>query len=72
MIGTARPKTYLMYQIATFSKDATCYINCYPQQKWEYSFTARGDKVRLERNNVTLIIPTDDFMKHWKTKQIGE
>ena len=63
-MAKARPKTYIMYRIATFDGRAQCYIHCYPQQKWHYSFN--GNKAELTYKNIDLCIPKEDFEKHWK------
>lgn len=63
-MNKARPKSYILYQIVTFSGDARCYIHCYPQQKWEYAMKG-NNQVELTRKEISLIIPKEEFAKHW-------
>ena len=63
-MNRARPKTFIIYTIKTFSGDAECWISCFPQQKWEYE--VKNNKVTLRRKGIALTIPKDDFEKHWK------
>ena len=44
----ARPKTYIMYRIATFLGDAEALISCYPQQKWDVN-EKDGKHIKLSR-----------------------
>ena len=63
----ARPKTYVMYRIAAFGNKAECYIHCYPQQVWDCERSPFNvNAVKLSRKNITIIIPKEDFEKHWK------
>lgn len=63
-MSKARPKLSIIYKIATFDGKAKCYINCNPQQRWEYS--VKENKVTLDRKGVTLVIPKEDFYKDWE------
>ena len=63
-MNKARVKTVCVYNIKTFTGKAECWLSCYPQQKWEYE--VKGDKVWLDRKGITLIIPKEEFEKHWK------
>lgn len=70
-MSKARTNTYIMYRITSSCGMAQCYINCYPQQRWEYKVEFKADgkltgKVILSRKGMTLVIPKDDFEKHWK------
>lgn len=60
----AKIKHYTLYRIATFNEKAVCYIDCYPQQKWEYY--VRDDGVLLKRKGISLILPKEDFEERWK------
>ena len=53
-----------MYRIATFDGKAKCLIDCFPQQKWKCGISDKT--VTLERKGTTLMIPKEDFEKHWK------
>ena len=66
-MNKARPKSFVIYSIKTFSGDAECWISCYPQQRWEYE--VKENKVTLRRKGITLIIPKVDFEKRWKVVQ---
>lgn len=59
-----RPRTYLMYCVKSFSGWASCYIQCYPQQRWEADVAGRY--VALSRKGVSITIPRYDFESHWK------
>ena len=63
-MSKVRPKTFCMYNIKTFLRDAECWISCSPQQRWECEI--KGDKVTLERKGISLTIPKEDFDKHWR------
>ena len=63
-MNKARPKSFVIYSIKTFSGDAECWISCYPQQRWEYE--VKENKVTLRRKGIALIIPKVDFEEHWK------
>ena len=69
-MGKVRVKTFLIYTLKTFLGDAECWISCYPQQKWEYR--VKGDKVTLDRKNISLTIPKTDFEKHWRVVEQNE
>lgn len=56
----ARPATTVIYNFA----DWKCVISCYPQQRW--AMTDKGNTVKLERKNITMELPKDDFEKYWK------
>lgn len=63
----ARPKTYVMYRIATFDGKAECYIHCHPQQKWDcVGFSEDKKGIELSRNNISMVLPREDFEEHWK------
>lgn len=67
MMHKARPRTFVTYRIATFDGKAECYINCYPQQKWEcVRFSNDKKGIVLSWKNISLTIPKEDFEKHWK------
>lgn len=57
-------KKHIVYRLATCLGEAECHIYCVPRQKWDAEFNS--ENVRLSRKNVTLVIPKDDFEKHWK------
>lgn len=57
----ARPRSVVMYMFG--GTLYPCYINCYPQQKWDYVY--KGDKVELRYKNMAITITTDDFKGHW-------
>lgn len=59
----ARVKSHVLYRISSFLGDAKVYIDCWPQQRWEYS-TEKG-LVRLERKGLVLYLPKEDFEKRW-------
>ncbi|MGN0352403.1 MAG: hypothetical protein ACI4ES_12190 [Roseburia sp.] len=63
-MSKARVKSCIIYRIATFDGQAECYIDCYPQQRFEYR--VNGDRVTLDRKGISLVIPKEDFDKHWK------
>lgn len=63
-MAKARPKTYTMITISNFTGEAKCYIHCYPQQKWDYSFN--GDKAEMHYKNLDLSIPKTDFEKYFR------
>lgn len=63
-MSKARPKSFVMYRIATFDRQAECYISCYPQQKWECYID--GNKVTLSKKGISFSIPKEDFEKQWK------
>lgn len=63
-MSKARPKIFCIYTIKTFSGDAECWIYCYPQQKWICEI--KGDKVTLNRKNVSFTIPKTNFERQWK------
>jgi len=63
-MSKARTKTFCIYTLRTFLGEAECWITCYPQQKWEYEI--KGEKVELNRKGISLIIPKNEFEKHWK------
>lgn len=66
-MAKARPKTFVTYTVATFTGDAEVWINCFPQQIWEYR--ERNGKVTVSRKNISLTIPKEEFEKHWKVME---
>ena len=61
----ARPREFVMYKITALLGEAECYISCFPQQRWD--FKERDKKhVKLSRKHLTMVIPKEDFEKHWK------
>lgn len=68
-IKTARPKREMWYEISTFLRDATCHIHMHPNMKWMFKMDL--DKVTLERDNITLVIPRRKFDEHWKIVKEG-
>ena len=63
----ARPKEAATYTVQTFSGDAEVWINCFPQQIWDY-LEDRG-KVILSRKNMSMSLPKEEIEKHWKVAE---
>ena len=65
---TVRPKTNVMFSVSNFTQEATCYIRCYPQQKWKCRLDDKS--ASLEYKNFSLVIPRSDFEKYFKEVEV--
>lgn len=45
---------------------SSIHVSVYPQQKWDLIKKMDGNKVKIERNNVVLILDKDEFEQHWQ------
>lgn len=68
-IKFARPKKYIIYK---FGFEAKCYIHCYPQQTWKYTIDGNMVYLSNEKKHIDIIIPLDDFKKHWVKNRIKQ
>ena len=59
-----KSKTHLSYTFDT--KNAYCWVDVHPQQKWLYCGRRTSDNaIQLSRKNISITIPMADFKKHW-------
>jgi len=58
-----RPKRYVLYTISTFLGDAKCYIDCFPQQRWDCRID--GDMATISRKGVAITLPKEEIDKRW-------
>lgn len=59
-----KSKTHLAYTF--YTKNASCWIDVHPQQKWLYCGRRISDNaIQLSRKNISITIPMADFEKHW-------
>lgn len=63
-----RTMSYVTYWIGSWDGQGRVFIDVYPQQRWKYvgEISGGSDRVRLERQNITLEIPIGDFEKRWR------